>query len=199
MTIDGRAARRIHIVGGPGSGKSTLATRLGEMLHIQVHDLDAIAYEGPDFTERPLEDRLQDVQVIADGPEWIAEGIHLGWTAPLLERADLIIWLDHTDWPRSARRTLRRFVASAVSEARAQRGMRRFTRFRDYGRHLRQLLDVLVSSRDYYKPMHAARRYPATRESAEQALRPYQAKLVRCRSDGEVQRVLAGLGPSTPS
>ena len=194
-----RGARRIHIIGGPGSGKSTLASRLGETLGIEVHSLDEIAYDGPDFHERPLDARLHDVRELAAAPEWIAEGIHLVWTRDLLERAELIIWLDHTGWFRSATRIVMRFMSSAVSEARVQKGSRKFTRFGDYRRHLGQLLRVLVSSRDFYKPADAARRYPATRETAERELRPHLAKVVRCHSPGEVERVLADVRSSVPA
>jgi adenylate kinase family enzyme len=184
-------ARRIHIVGGPGSGKSTLAGRLGETLGIAVHSHDTIAYEGPDFRERPLEARLQDVRAIAAAPEWIAEGIHLGWTAELFERAHVIIWLDHVGWLRSALRIVARFARSAAAEVRLQSGTRKFTRFRDYRYRLGQLVRVLMASREFYGPAHSARRYPATRESAERELRPHGAKVVRCGSHNEVERVLA--------
>ena len=194
-----RGARRIHIVGGPGSGKSKLATRLGESLGIEVYPLDAIAYEGPDFRERPLEDRLHDVGKIAAMPEWIAEGIHLGWTDELLERAHLIIWLDHIGSVRSALRIISRFVTSAAAEVRLQSGRQKFTRFRDYRRHLGQLVHVLVTSRDFYKPAHAAQRYPATREAAARHLRPHLAKVVRCQSHREVERVLAEIRSSAPA
>jgi adenylate kinase family enzyme len=186
-------ARRIHIVGGPGSGKSTLARRLGCELGIDVHELDLIAYEGPEFAERPLAERLADAHAIAETPEWIAEGIHLGWTDELLRRADLIVWLDYAEWGRAALRIVTRFTASAVAEARAQPGTRKVSRFRDYRRHLRQLVKVLLSTRDYYKPEGAARRYPVSREFAERILRPHDAKVVRCASVAEVRWLVARL------
>lgn len=186
-------ARRIHISGGPGSGKSTLARSLGAALGITVFELDKIAYQGPEFTERPLEDRLADVRAIAETPGWISEGIHLGWSDLLLQRAELIIWLDYTSWSGAAFRILSRFTASAVAEARAQTSTKKFARFGDYRRHLRQLAYVLLSSRDYYKPERATRRHAVTREMAEQQLRPHGTKVVRCRSRDEAGDVLARL------
>jgi adenylate kinase family enzyme len=191
--------RRIHILGGPGSGKSTLAHRLGSALCIEVHELDHIAYEGRDFTPRPLEERLDDVHAIAAAPEWIAEGIHLGWTDELLRRADLIVWLDYAGWGRAAVRIILRFTTAAVAEVRVQSGRNKFTRFADYRRHLRQLAGVLLSSRDYYKPAHAARRYPVTRQSAEQHLLPHETKVVRCESVADVRRLLEALTDSKGS
>ena len=194
------SARRIHISGGPGSGKSTLARSLGEALDITVYELDKIAYDGPDFSERPLPDRLADVRAIADRPEWISEGIHLGWSDVLLQRADVVVWLDYTSWSAAAVRIVRRFTASAVAEVRTQPAAKKLTRFGDYRRHLGQLVYVLRSSRDYYKPERASGGDAVTREMAEIEFRPHATKVVRCRSRDDVRDVLARLtGSATPS
>jgi hypothetical protein len=103
------------------------------------------------------------------------------------------VWLDHTGWLLGSLRIVARFMRSAVGEARAQPGMRKFTRFSDYRRRLRQLVDVLLSSRDYYRPRKTGHRYPITRDTAEQLLEPFGAKVVRCRSAREVNDVLARL------
>src|SRR4051794_39377361 len=195
----GPGVRRIHIIGGPGSGKSTLARDLGAKLRLPVHELDAIAYEGPHFQERPLAARLGDVRAIADRPEWIVEGIHLGWTDALLERADVIVWLDHTGWWRAAVRIVNRFMRSAIHEARAQTGSRRFSRFGDYRRHLTQLGTVLLSSREYYQPRLQGKRYPVTRRLAEQRLRAYGDKVVRCRTADDVAKLVSSLVESSQS
>jgi hypothetical protein len=42
--------KRIHIVGGPGSGKTTLTHEIGTRLGIEIHELDLIAFTGPDYT-----------------------------------------------------------------------------------------------------------------------------------------------------
>ena len=75
---------------------------------------------------------------------WIAEGVHLAWTGPLTERADLVVWLDYESWRRAAARIVRRFLEQAVREARSRPLRERFTRFRDYARHLRSLVGAIA-------------------------------------------------------
>jgi adenylate kinase family enzyme len=89
---------RIHVIGIPGSGKSTLATACAEPLGVTAVDLDYLPLEQPDETQLmgpPRYDAaLAAATAIAQQDSWVTEGIYCGWTAPLLERADVIIWLD---------------------------------------------------------------------------------------------------------
>jgi adenylate kinase family enzyme len=185
--------RRIHILGGPGAGKSTLAKRLAAVLGHPVHALDRVAYEGPDFHERPLDDRLADVAAIADTPAWIVEGIHLGWTDQLLDRADLLVWIDYAGWWRVTGRIVTRFVTTAAGELRRQPGVKKFTRFDDYQRNGLQLFQVLTEIREYYRPEARAHRYPVTREATENRLRRHAAKTVRCTSAEDVELLVAAM------
>ena len=201
FTVEGRALHRIHIVGGPGSGKSTLARRLGPSLGAPIYDLDKIAFEGLAFAERPLEARLADVRRIAGEPGWVTEGIFLGWTDDLLRAADAIIWLDHIGWYCASWRIIRRFSSWGIEEARRQPGARKVTRFRDYARNLRQLVDVLVSSRAYYRaPATAAptRGRRESRSATQQHLQPYWAKVMHCRSPFEIETIAAGMAAKAP-
>jgi len=191
--ISPRAASRIHVVGGPGSGKTFLAHQIGARLGIPIYELDSIAFEGPDFVKRPLSERLADVQRIAAQPAWITEGIFVGWTEQLLDTADLIIWLDNLTWRVAMRRIGGRFVRWGVQEAGRQHGVRKFTRFRDYARHLHQLAKVLASSRRYYNcsTIDTGADIQESRLATGRQLEPYRAKVVRCRSAADVQRLLA--------
>lgn len=96
---------RLFITGASGAGKSTLATQLGDRLRLPVHQLDPIAFTDRRWTIRPLEQKVSAVAAILEEPGWIAEGGHVGWTEPLLEAADLIIWLDISVWTTLRRRT----------------------------------------------------------------------------------------------
>jgi len=190
------SADRIHIIGGPGAGKSTLARRLGATLGLPVHTLDTVAYEGPEFTARSREAAEQTVREIAATPQWVTEGIFVGWTDPLLDRADLIVWLDYLGWHEAAARIVVRSFRDALGEARVRHGRGRFLRFEDYGRHLRQLLFVVSASREYwFRRPAGSRRYPVTREETEEALTPHAEKVVRITDRREID-ALEALKPS---
>jgi adenylate kinase family enzyme len=107
-------AQRIFIIGASGSGKTSLARALGERLGIPVHNLDDLTMDPrPGRQPLPEVQRRLAVDRIVASERWIAEGIHLGWTDPLLEAADLVIWLDHVSWPRASAAIIRRFVSQA--------------------------------------------------------------------------------------
>jgi adenylate kinase family enzyme len=177
------APSRIVIVGGPGTGKTTLAAGLAKRTGLPVTHLDDIAREGGGRgPERPPELRAADVQRVALAREWIAEGVHFRWIGPLLDRADVVVWLDHVGARRSGGRITRRFLSQALAEARRRRGRERFLRVRDYTRKLRE---VVVS-------VPEARTFP--HDELARVLQPYEAKVIRCTTDEEVAALPARLG-----
>src|SRR5689334_13204497 len=141
---------RIHIIGGPGSGKTTLAQELAVYLEIEAYELDKIAFTGPEFEERPLPDRMADVHAIASRPAWVTEGLFVQWTDELMTQASIIVWLDNMNWERSIWWITKRFVKLAIREAKKRQGLEKFTRFTDYARHMKQLIQSLFASRAYY-------------------------------------------------
>lgn len=181
---------RIHVIGGPGSGKTTLAREIGAYLGIEVHELDQIAFTGPDYAERPLPERVADLHLIAHRPAWITEGLFL-WTDELLAHADIIVWLDHVGWRRGIWRITRRFITSALGEAKNRQGLEKFARFRDYARHLKQLIQVFFSSRAYYSGNGSG---PAgqieSRRNTATYLTSYKDKVVHCYNDEAVEAFL---------
>lgn len=177
--------RRIHIIGGPGSGKTTLARNVGAYLGIEIHELDQIAFTGKDFTERPIPDRVADIYGIANRPAWITEGLFVQWTDELLARANMIVWLDHVNWERGIWRITRRFLRSAIHEAKKRQGLQRFTRFQDYARHGKQFIQVVFTSRAYYHPTRSTDRIES-RPSTATFLKPYKDKVIHCSSDEAV-------------
>ena len=185
---------RIYICGGSGSGKSTLARQIGDATGLTVHDLDLIyRIGGGNGPLREANERDEMVSQVLDSDGWVVEGIHLSWTHGLLDAADSIIWLDHASWAKSSTRMVRRFVGGAFAEARRQRGWRRFLRFRDYQRHLRELASAIPRSRRYHQGSSAPSGDAGheSRTATEAALRPYWAKVVHCRTEADVEKAAA--------
>lgn len=180
--------KRIHIIGGPGSGKTTLARNIGSRLGIETFELDQIAFTGQDFTERPFSDRVADIARVANRPAWVTEGLFVLWTDELLEKANIIVWLDNVTWERGILRIAHRFVQSALQEAKKRQGLQRFTRFQDYARHVKQFIEVFFSSRAYYTG-RASRPNGRieSRLSTETYLTTYNDKVIHCDSDEAVE------------
>ena len=84
---------RLWIVGPPGSGKSTLAEILAAGLGIAPTSLDDLHWE-PGWIERSWEDLRARVEPVVRGPSWVVEGNYDRVRRPLIERADLVVWLD---------------------------------------------------------------------------------------------------------
>ncbi len=195
------AARRVYIIGGSGSGKTSLAAQVGQRAGLPVHHLDEVARVGSgNGPLRPAAERDAMVKQIAGAGLWVVEGIHVGWTDDLLEAADVIIWLDHVNWPRAGGRLVRRFVGQAISEGRRQRGWRRFLRLRDYGRHLRELAAALPEARGYHRSdAEAAGRAgggesAVSRAATAELLARYGDKVIHCRAAADVDAALRRVG-----
>jgi len=182
--------QRIHVIGGPGSGKTTFARRLATLDALPVYDLDVIGYAGGAGPKRPLDVRLTDVRLIAAQPAWITEGSFLWWTEELMERADVIVWLD-VSWRLAAWRIIRRHVFASLARTNRHWGIGR-------------LLSFLRSARRYYVGSARSPTGPdddnaVTAAATAQALATFDAKVVRCRRDADVDAFIAGWrrSPST--
>ena len=194
LTLPVAQPRRIFIIGQSGSGKSTLARRVGELLDLPVTDLDLVYRDGGgNGPPREPEVRDADLARICAGPAWIVEGIHLDGSAGLMGRAELIVWLDHVGGWRSSVRITRRFISGAWSEVRHQRGWRRFFRFGDYWRHLRELGGATRQARAYGTANGGA---AVTRTQVAATLHDYGAKVVRCATDADVDALVSLLRAS---
>lgn len=86
---------KFFILGTPGSGKTTLAQKLSTELKIPHFNLDDYLYEKD---KNPLEvlsyeKRIANATEIASNQGWVAEGNFLHWTGPLVEGADVVVWI----------------------------------------------------------------------------------------------------------
>jgi adenylate kinase family enzyme len=107
-------ARRILVKGGSGAGKSTLGAELSRRLDVPYVELDAL-HHGPNWSAASASELQQRVLAATDDQRgWVVDGNYdskLG--TPLIERADLIVWLDlplPTKLARLTRRTARRWL-----------------------------------------------------------------------------------------
>ncbi|MGW0966429.1 adenylate kinase [Streptomyces sp. NPDC002516] len=107
---------RILVVGVTGAGKSTLARALSTRLGLPYHEMDALYFNGPDWS---VNDKLaEEVAALVAEPRWVVDSLGYPEVRDLLwERADTVVWLDYPKrvvMPRVLRRSLRR---SATREA----------------------------------------------------------------------------------
>ena len=102
--------RRILVTGSSGAGKSTLRETISTTLHLPTVEIDSL-HHGPHWTPRPT--FAADVDDFTSGPSWVVEWQYSQVRAMLLDRADVLVWLDHSRWTvthRVVRRTLRRRI-----------------------------------------------------------------------------------------
>lgn len=106
--------RKVSIVtSASGSGATTLGRELACRLGVPFHELDALHF-GPDWSEATPEELRGRVQPLLAEPGWVVDGGYWGKLGSLvLERADVVVWLDLPPriWlPRLLRRTIARVV-----------------------------------------------------------------------------------------
>jgi adenylate kinase family enzyme len=104
--------QRVAVRGGTGSGKSTFARELARRLDVPHVEVDALPH-GPNWQEATAEELSAKVETALDDERgWVVDGNYdskLG--ALVLDRAELIVWLDlplRVKLPRLLRRTVRR-------------------------------------------------------------------------------------------
>lgn len=85
--------KKIAIIGSGGSGKSTLARRLGEILKIEVHHLDALFW-NPGWIGTAKEEQTIVQSKLVENESWIFDGNYGGTMDIRLNKADTIIFLD---------------------------------------------------------------------------------------------------------
>ncbi len=155
---------RVHVIRGGGSGKTTVARKLGAKTGLPVFELDTGARLDP------------------DEPQWISEGIYLHNVGNVLDRADVIVWMDLP--PRIAfRRIVTRHIKLTILRKNQHPALRKMLRF-------------AWGQREYYT---SAVREPTgpmdwdalSRALTVEVLGPRSAKVVQLRSPRAVRRWLS--------
>ena len=87
-------AHKIAVIGTTCSGKTRLARRLAAELDVPHIELDAL-HHGPSWSEAPRDEFRARVNDAIAGDGWVVDGSYQGKLGELvLERADLVVWLD---------------------------------------------------------------------------------------------------------
>lgn len=89
--------KRIAIIGGPGSGKSTLAPKIKDIYNLPVIHLDSFRFKA-NWEEIDKETRDENIREAMKQERWIIEGVYLTTLKERLQLADIVIWLDYSNY-----------------------------------------------------------------------------------------------------
>lgn len=89
--------RKIAIIGGPGTGKTTLSYLLYPISKIPIYHLDSIGY-SENWKKRSKQEKQAILSTILKKDTWIIEGNTTKFLTPIVEKADLIIFLDYSSF-----------------------------------------------------------------------------------------------------
>ncbi|HEX8559947.1 MAG TPA: DNA topology modulation protein [Pyrinomonadaceae bacterium] len=167
--------RRILVIGSGGAGKSTLARRLGRRLGLEVLHLDAFFWR-PGWVETPKDEWRRTVEGLCGREAWVMDGNFSGTLDVRLAACDTVVFLD---LPRAVClwRVLKRLA------------MYRNGRRPDMAEGCGERLDL--------KFLHWVWTFPSrSRPKVLARLAEMAAgkRVVRLRSDAEVERFLAEVG-----
>jgi adenylate kinase family enzyme len=175
--LSGVEVRRVHVTGGPGSGKTTFARRLGEVLGAPAYDLDDLMLRHGWDLDQPA----QQMREVADTDSWVTAGSYIGWTEPLFQRADIVLYLD-IPWRVASYRILSRHLKAELA---------RNNRFPGWGRLYRFWRWCARYYGDRERPGLNEYGVPYRRSELIARLAAYEAKLLTCRGNGDTERLLS--------
>jgi len=168
--------RRILVTGSSGAGKSTLARAVAARLGVPYYELDAL-FHGPGWVPRPS--FVDDVHAFAATDAWVCEWQYTPVREALLDRADLLVWLDLS--------RVRVFSQLAVRTVRRRAG-----RVPLWNGNTEPPLRTVLTDPDHLLRW-AWRAYPKTAARIPAVLaRPAPPVVVRLRTRADVAAWLAG-------
>lgn len=167
-----RRVKRVAVLGTSGSGKTTTGRTLAARLGVPFVELDALNW-GPGWTEATADELRARVGRIVETEEWVIDGAYRGKLGDLvLQRAELVVWLDLPMWswlPRLVRRTVTRLA-----------------RREEFLNGNRETVRTLLGRESLI--LYALRTHRRRRRRYPEALAPFD--VVRLRSQDEVDRFL---------
>lgn len=171
------AVQRIAINGRAGAGKSTLARRLATTLALPYTEIDSLQH-GPGWRRRDT--FVEDVRAIVESERWVIEFQYDDTRPLILDRADVLVWLDLPVWLTMAR-VLRRTVRRRIGRTELWNGNREGPLWR-----------VLVDREHIVRWAWTARREASARITWVRSVRP-ELPVVRLRSGRDVEEWLAAV------
>ncbi len=164
------------VAGTSGSGKTALARRVARVLDVPHTEIDAL-YHGQGWIPRPTFET--DVRRFSAEPHWVTEWQYDAVRGLLVERADLMVWLD---FPRAT--VMRQVVLRTL-----RRRLRREALWND---NIEPPLWTFFTDEEHIvRWAWTTHHKTAPRMAAQQALRP-ELVIVRLRSRAAVERWLQG-------
>lgn len=89
--------QKIAIVGISGTGKSTTGRKLSQTTGLPLYHIDSLIWKE-NWKESSADEVEKALTRIAQTDGWIVEGWLDEYSKPVLERADLVIYLDYPGW-----------------------------------------------------------------------------------------------------
>jgi adenylate kinase family enzyme len=170
------APDRILVAGTSGSGKTTLAGRIAVTVRVPHTEIDAL-YHGPEWT--PRDSFMRDVAAFAAQPTWVTEWQYGKARPLLLQRADLLVWLDLS----------RPVVMRRVVQRTAQR---RLSRTVLWNGNLEPPLSTFFTDRDHIVRWAWRTHHENAARVAAAVVSRADLRVVRLTSQHDVDRWLAG-------
>jgi adenylate kinase family enzyme len=172
--------RKVAVVtSASGSGGTTVGRELAARLDVPFHELDALFWR-PGWTEPEPDEFRAKVAKVVETETWVIDGSYQSWLGQsVLQRADVVVWLDppvRTWLPRLVTRTFRRAITGESL----------------WGTN-RETIRAALFSRDSLL-LFTLRHFRARRRNYPERFAAYD--VVRLRSQREIDSFLRSVGPA---